>query len=446
MRITLTVTDGPHKGQSYSFSGHDTFLVGRSKRAHFRLPQKDRYFSRIHFLVEVNPPHCRIMDMGSRNGTFVNNKKVEEVADLKDNDQIRAGHTVLRVHFESTQSELARPNEPASAPSRPTAKPAPTPPARPRPASVLPSIAPTPVCLACDTPVALASTLCQECQALVNSQPQPIDGYQVIRVLGQGAMGMVHLALRSGDNLLVALKTVVPAVAGTPAQVDRFLREAQILRQLTHPNIVAFRDMGEANGNIFFAMDYVRGVDASQLLRDHGPLAIPRAVNLVSQLLLALDYAHQRGYVHRDIKPANLMVTLVQGREEVRLADFGLARVYQASHLSGLTVTGDIGGTLAFIAPEQITHYRESRPPVDQYAAAATLYNLLTGQYIYDLPREIPRQLALILNEDPVPITDRRAGLPAALAAAIHKGLARDPGDRHPDVKAFHDALQPFSR
>ena len=61
MRITLTVTDGPHKGQSYSFSGHDTFLVGRSKRAHFRLPQKDRYFSRIHFLVEVNPPHCRIM-------------------------------------------------------------------------------------------------------------------------------------------------------------------------------------------------------------------------------------------------------------------------------------------------------------------------------------------------------------------------------------------------
>ena len=139
-------------------------------------------------------------------------------------------------------------------------------------------------------------------------------------------------------------------------------------------------------------------------------------------------------------------MTQIGGREEVRLADFGLARVYQASHLSGLTVTGDIGGTLAFIAPEQITHYREAKPPVDQYAAAATLYNLLTGQYIYDLPREIPRQLALILNEDAVPITDRRAGLPSALAAVVHKGLARDPGDRHPDVKAFHDALQPFSR
>src|SRR5262249_54106845 len=157
-----------------------------------------------------------------------------------------------------------------------------------------------------------------------------------------------------------------------------------------------------------FAMDYVRGVDASQVLRDQGQLDTRRAVSLVCQLLLALDYAHQRGFVHRDIKPANLLVTQSGGREEVRLADFGLARGYQAPPLGGRTMSGDIGGTIAFIAPEQITHYRESRPPVDQYSSAATLYNLLTAHYVYDLPREIPKQLALILNDEPIPILRRR--------------------------------------
>src|SRR5437899_5978631 len=100
MRVTLTVIGGPHEGQTFSFSGHDTFLVGRSKRAHFRLPTKDRYFSRAHFLVEVNPPRCRLMDMASRNGTYVNGQRVQ-TTDLCDGDQIRAGRTILRVSVEA---------------------------------------------------------------------------------------------------------------------------------------------------------------------------------------------------------------------------------------------------------------------------------------------------------------------------------------------------------
>src|SRR5437762_5293940 len=96
MRVTLKVTEGPHKGLEFNFGRHDTFLVGRSRHAHFQLPVKDKYFSRIHFMMEVNPPQCRLIDMGSHNGTFVNGEKVLAV-DLKDTDQIRAGHTVLRV-------------------------------------------------------------------------------------------------------------------------------------------------------------------------------------------------------------------------------------------------------------------------------------------------------------------------------------------------------------
>src|SRR5262245_60962818 len=104
MRITLSVTEGPHTGQLYTFEEHDNFIVGRSKRAHVRLPRKDKYFSRIHFMVEVNPPHCRLMDMGSTNGTYVNGEKVG-MADLKDGDQIRAGKTVLMVSVQRDGAE-----------------------------------------------------------------------------------------------------------------------------------------------------------------------------------------------------------------------------------------------------------------------------------------------------------------------------------------------------
>src|SRR5262249_58851116 len=111
-----------------------------------------------------------------------------------------------------------------------------------------------------------------------------------------------------------------------------------------------------------FAMDYVRGRDASQILRSESPLAVSRGVSLVCQLLEALEYAHARGFVHRDIKPANLLVSPQRGREVVKLADFGLARVYQSSQLTGLTMSGDIGGPVAFMAPEQITNRRASPP------------------------------------------------------------------------------------
>src|SRR5437868_13840100 len=105
-RITLTVTAGPHDGQVFAFTGHDMFIVGRSKRAHFQLPSKDRYFSRVHFMVEANPPRCRLLDTGSRNGTYVNGNKVAS-ANLNDGDEIKAGRTFLRVAIEGTSLRKA---------------------------------------------------------------------------------------------------------------------------------------------------------------------------------------------------------------------------------------------------------------------------------------------------------------------------------------------------
>jgi serine/threonine-protein kinase len=204
--------------------------------------------------------------------------------------------------------------------------------------------------------------------------------------------------------------------------------------------------MGDVDGQLYFVMEYVPGTDAAQVLIQEGPLPISRAVDLICQLLRALDYAHANRFVHRDVKPANLLVTCDAGRDLVKLADFGLARLYQASQLSGLTATGDIGGTLAYIPPEQITNYRDARPAADQYAAAASLYHLLTKQYVHDLPANHADRLSVILEEDAVPIQDRRAELPDELADVIHRALERDPARRFPTVKALRKALLPFLR
>jgi len=259
-------------------------------------------------------------------------------------------------------------------------------------------------------------------------------------------MGVVYQALRASDGRLVALKTIQPAVVPSRSEAERFLREAQILSELDHPNIVAFHEMGESNGLLHFAMDYIPGIDCAQLLKQHlGPLPVNRAVDLVCQLLQALDYAHAKGFVHRDVKPANMLVTREGGRDVVKLSDFGLARIYQTSRMSGLTQNHEWGGTIPFMAPDQINDLRGTKPPADQYSAGATLYNLLTDRFIYDFPDKLHAKIMKVLLEDPVPIRQRRPDLPEELAAVIHRALARDPQARFGSVRELRRALAPFA-
>lgn len=411
MQVLLTVIDGPHKGREFSFTGHDTFLVGRSKRTHFQLLSKDKYFSRIHFLVEVNPPRCRIVDMNSHNGTYVNDLRIQST-ELNHGDRIKAGHTILQVAVkpdleeETGQSDLAdsSQHEPDTLSWQDLVKPA-----AGKSAPALPKI----------------------------------PGYHVIRELGRGGMGVVYLARDEHDGVRVALKTVAPAVAPSRSMIERFLREAKILKHLRHPRIVSFHDMGEAGGLLYFAMDYVPGIDASRIVKDQGPLPMARAVGMTCQLLEALEYAHGEGFVHRDIKPANL---LVAQDENIKLADFGLARVYQTSQLSGLTLSGEYGGTMQFMPPEQITQYRKVQPAGDQYATAATLYFLLTGKFVYDFRESNVLPLLLILQDDPVSIARRGVKLPAELGDIIQRALAREPGDRFADVATLRHALLPYAQ
>jgi eukaryotic-like serine/threonine-protein kinase len=406
LRILLRVIGGPHAGRVFSFEEHDSIIVGRSNEARFRLLFKDEYLSRVHFLVELKPPRCRLFDLNSANGTFVNDERRTEV-ELFDGDLVRAGKTILRVVVEADSGSTSVPE------------------------TVDPEAG----------PVAAGSFISASTKIEAGS-PQSIANFDILRELGRGAMGVVYLASRRDDGSVVALKTIIPEAAGTEAQVERFLREARTLEALDHPNIVAFRAMGEAEGRLYFAMDYVRGIDASMLVKDvGGPLPVGRALSIGRQLLDGLAHAHALGFVHRDIKPSNLLVA--EGGV-AKLADFGLAKTYRNSKLSGLTLRGDVGGTIAYMAPEQITDFRGSGPSVDLYAAGATLYYLLTGCLVYDLPKTLPAQLAMILNQPPVPIRTRRADLPVALVEVIERSLDRNPSDRFADATAMSEALAPF--
>ena len=338
MNVTLNVTAGPHRGRVFEFDGHDTLLVGRSADAHVKMPAGDPYFSRRHFLVEVNPPRCRLIDLNSRNGTLKNGQRVW-ATEVADGDEIGAGHTVFKVRLVAPNQERVDTLD-----------------------------LPPPLHQPLDTVLQPTSTL-------------TIPGYRLGDELGRGGMGVVYRAVREADGRPVAVKTITPAAAATGKQVERFLRECRILAGLDHPSVVAFRDAGEAGGVIFLAMDLVDGPDLGRVLAEQGPQGVRTAVRVICQVLGGLAHAHAKGFVHRDIKPTNVLVGRDGTKRVAKLADFGLARVYEASRLSGLTLQGETGGTPAFMAPEQVTHYRQVRPAADQYSAAAALYKLLTDRY-----------------------------------------------------------------
>lgn len=409
MTVKLVVTAGPHAGKEFDFDGHDTFLVGRSKDAHFQLSRDDPYFSRRHFLVEVNPPRVRVFDLNSRNGIAVNGAKVR-TADLNDGDELKAGHTVFRVTVPSAVPDeyvtIAGPASPPKPPVTPSAT--------------------------ADEPESVPDGL--------------VPGYRLESELGRGGMGIVYRAKRESDGQPVAVKVITPAEGVPRRHVEKFLREARILAELDHRNVVRYLDSGEGDGVVYLVMELVEGTDAARLVKKQGPLDVATAVRLAVHALAGLAHAHAKGYVHRDVKPANLLLGKVQGTQVVKVADFGLARTYDDCGMSGLTMHGDIGGTPAFMAPEQVTHYRDAKPAADQYAAAASLYYLLTGKYVLDLHPDIRNQLVQIVTEPRTPIRTHCPDTPEPLAAVLDRALAMEPTDRYPDVAAFRKALGPFTK
>ena len=231
MRVIFAVIAGPHQGETFSFEGHDTFLVGRSTAAHFRLPKKDEYFSRLHFLVEVNPPQCRLVDLNSTNGTLVNGAKITAI-DLHDGDLIQGGQTTLRVSVLQDEAEPVTRRVPPAVPiAQPVTLPTIFPLAEVAATGSYPAGGPAAAAgrwPACDSPGRCAQTCLGEMGANRSLCPaMPSSGSWAA-----AAWGLSTRRCAPPDGSLVALKTISPADPDE-VEAEHFLREAKILGALS---------------------------------------------------------------------------------------------------------------------------------------------------------------------------------------------------------------------
>ena len=429
MRVTLRVVSGPHTGRAFTFDQHDTFLIGRAETAHFCLPE-DRYFSRHHCILEIAPPQCFLRDLGSTNGTFVNGIRVE-TAHLKSGDRIQGGETVIEVEVSA--------DVPAYASDPQTYN------------SIVPSTI-TVQCLNCgllakaeaSRPDAKMSYVCDDCRGKLKNNPQPIPGYQMIRVLGQGGMGSVMLARSLADGRAVAIKTLLPEVAVSEQSLKRFMREIEVAASLQHPHIVSYIEHGTHNGIVYLVSEYVGGMDASKLAKSRGGLLDFREViKIVEQTLSALDFAHKLGFVHRDIKEQNILVDGNYPNYVSKLTDFGLAKSFKQTGLSGVTMVGDVAGTIAYMPPEQIRDVKDVQPPSDIYAMGMTAYTLMTGSHALDLsPRAgIAETVKAIFEKPIVPLVIRNAQIPPPIADVIERAVGKEPHQRWRTAGEMREAL-----
>src|SRR5262245_40267833 len=449
--VSLVVTAGPIRGQRFDFSEHDTFLFGRAVDCHARLAASDASASRHHFLLEVNPPLARLRDLGSLNGTHVNGVRhggrrpdqAPEAAaaraggagvDLRDGDEIRVGATVIRVSV-SAPASCADCGRAIADGERDACE----------------WIDGACLCPACRQRTggpragtggaSLLARLVAEREA---DDAEAVAGrtfgpYEVVSLLGKGGMGAVYLAHGRGEGEPIALKVMLPRMVVNAEAQEIFLREIEVTRALRHPNIVGLLDFGKHEGRYYFALEYCPGGSAEVLrLRQGGRVPLASALRIAVDALEGLAAAHEAGFVHRDLKPDNVLLT----RDGVaRLADFGLAKSFLQAGLSGLTATGTVGGTLHFMACEQLTSFREVRPTSDVWSMAATIYYLPTGAYARDFDSQ-DDPLAVILRGGRVPVRQRDPSVPAGLAAVLDRALEDEPARRFPTAREFVIALR----
>jgi serine/threonine protein kinase len=277
----------------------------------------------------------------------------------------------------------------------------------------------------------------QDTANLIN---QLLDGrYKVLSLIGEGGMGRVYMAEHAEIGKRVALKVLHPVYSRTPEVVERFRREARAASKIGHPNIVDVTDSGTTpDGNVYFVMEYLEGVELAKVIDTGGALEIGRALAIASQICRAVAAAHAAGIIHRDLKPENIFLVSRDGQGDfVKVLDFGIAKSaeLEESRERKLTHPGMAMGTPEYMAPEQAAG-KPYDHRIDVYSAGAILYEMLTGAPPYD-GENFMEVLTKKATQEPVPPRELRPELPEDVERVVLYALSQDPAERPPSMEAF---------
>lgn len=444
-KVTLSIIEGKWSGRQYIFDSRTSCIIGRAKDCNIQLPDDKDHSTiyRYHCLLDINPPDVRIRDFGSKNGTYVNNKKIgqreshqtaEEAAkiqfpeyDLQLDDEIELGNTVFKVKIETDPEEVK-----ISYPVAPKINHATKP-------NLLEQIL---------NIFNLANK--------GNNNLGKIKDYDIVKLLGKGGFGEVYLAQHKQSKEYVALKVMLPQVAANEFAVQMFLREMANTKALQHKNVVKLLDYSFAEGLFFFTMDFCNSGTVEDLLENRGgKLPADIAIPIILQVLDGLEYTHNaeipyvklkdgnfgkgKGLVHRDLKPGNIFLTEVNDEIIVKIGDYGLSKAFDLAGLSCQSMTGSIAGTPVFIPRQQVLEFKYAKPEVDIWAAAASLYYMLTGC----LPRDFSGNdiFLAVLRNKPIPIRQRDKNIPKKLAEVIDLALVEEPEIYFKSAREFKEAL-----
>ncbi|MCP4897453.1 MAG: protein kinase [bacterium] len=492
MKVVLDVIEGPESGRVFVFEQADTFLIGRSKKAHLRLdPEADPFISRAHCVVEIRSPDCVVRDLESTNGTFVNGRRTDWHK-LQDGDEVRVGRTKIRMSMSGLPldgalldptigvSETVTNEDPiASIPAAVFRQPGAVRLAAPDPLAGSPdgkSAMTDVVCSTCGCDLSRwadsdgrarefpeARYLCPSCAEAVKSRhldlPQ-VGQYRLLEEVGRGGMGVVYRAVQGPTRRVCAVKRILPEVAKDERSVRLFDREVGVQSMVVHPNLVRVLERGRDGPACYFALEYLDGGDVGQLVkrRSKGPVRPGLAVGIVLQLLEGLSALHDHGFVHRDLKPANFLLGRWQGKEipTAKISDYGLAKSFEEAGNSVYDYTnlGEAAGSFLFMPPEQILNFRFVGPSADLYAVGVSLYYMLSARYSLPFPAPDQTQrvgahaksgnnpIEVVLEAEPIPIQRRLPTLTTPFARMVDVAVAKEERDRFRSAREFADKLR----